>query len=303
VRIYGLILLLFSLLLYGCTSSPINLPSITEAPTQQRFPGKVIWHDLISHKPVESKRFYSELFGWTFEDLGLDFGFGRTVNYSLIRHQGELIGGMIDANHLGRDRPEDLSQWVVVLSVKDINAATKQVQADGGKLLTPPRDVAERGILALVEDNQGAALALLQTRHGDPADRTPPIGGFLWDEVWPVDVKQAASFYNSLFNLVPGKYDNKSGTTYQFLASSSGTPRFGLLQQPIKTLPPTWVSYVRVDDPAAITAKVDSLDGRVLVDVQKRDLGGEVALIAGPSGAGIAIQSWSEKRAATSLQD
>lgn len=303
MRIHGLLLLLLTLSLSGCTSPPVNLPSITESPTENRLPGKVIWHDLITHKPEEAKKFYSTLFGWQFEDLGLNFGFGRTVNYSLIRHQGKLIGGMIDANHLGRANPEDLSQWVVVLSVNDINAATKQVQAVGGKLLTVPRDVAERGTLALVEDDQGAALALLQTRHGDPADGITPIGGFLWDEVWPVDVKRATNFYTRLFNLVPGARQNKTGTTYQFLASSSGTPRFGLLQQPIKALPPTWVSYIRVKDPAAITAKVPGLGGQVLVDVQKRGIGGEVALITDPSGAGIAIQSWFEKNAAISTQD
>ncbi len=303
MRLSALIFFLLVFSLSGCNTAPINLPPVTETATGNTLPGKVIWHDLISHKPEETKKFYSALFEWQFEDLGLDFGFGRTVNYSLIRHQGQLIGGMIDANHLGRDNPENFSQWVVVLSVNDINAATKHVQANGGKVLTMPRDVAERGTLALVEDNQGAALALLQTRHGDPADRITPIGGFLWDEVWPVDVKQAASFYTSLFNLAPAAHDNKTGARYQFLASSSGTPRFGLLQQPIKALPPTWVSYIRVDDPAAITKKVPKLGGQVLVDVQKRAIGGEVALIADPSGAGIAIQSWPEKRTALPIQN
>jgi predicted enzyme related to lactoylglutathione lyase len=303
LRLVGTFYLLMLFLLTGCSSSPINLPAITENATGKHLPGKVIWHDLISHKPIESKRFYSELFGWEFEDLGLDLGFGRTVNYSLIRHQGQLIGGMVDANHLGRGNPEDLSQWVVVLFVKDINKATSQVMANGGRVLTPPRDVAERGTLALIEDSQGATLALLQTRHGDPAEQTPPIGGFLWDEVWPVDVTAASKFYTSLFNLAPATHNNKTGTAYQFLTSSSGIPRFGLLQQPIKALPPTWVSYIRVDNPAAITAKVSGLGGQVLVGAQKRDVGGEVALIADPSGAGIAIQSWPGKHVTSSIKE
>ena len=84
----------------GCATSQPNLPSITEETTGAHYPGKIIWHDLITHTPEASKRFYSELFGWEFEDLGLDFGAGRTFNYTLIRHRGKLIGGMVDANRL-----------------------------------------------------------------------------------------------------------------------------------------------------------------------------------------------------------
>jgi hypothetical protein len=57
-------------------------------------------------------------------------------------------------------------------------------------------------------------------------------------------------------------------------------------------LDPVWVSYLRVADPAAITAKVAGLGGRVIVEARPRSLGGEVAFIAGPSAAGIALQTW-----------
>jgi predicted enzyme related to lactoylglutathione lyase len=52
------------------------------------------------------------------------------------------------------------------------------------------------------------------------------------------------------------------------------------------------VSYLRVDSPAAIAARVADLGGRVIVEAQPRPLGGEVAFVAGPSGAGIALQTW-----------
>ncbi len=64
------------------------------------------------------------------------------------------------------------------------------------------------------------------------------------------------------------------------------------MPNPLHDLQPVWVSYLRVDKPAAITARVDGLGGRVIVEAQPRPLGGEVAFIAGPSGAGIALQTW-----------
>ena len=276
----------------GCATSQLNLPSITEETTNAHYPGKIIWHDLITHTPEASKRFYADLFGWEFEDLGLDFGAGRTVNYTLIRHHGQLIGGMVDANRLGRPNPQQLSQWVVVMSVADVRAAVDAVTKAGGKVLTPPTDVDARGELAVVEDNQGATLALLRTRDGDPANRVAANGDFLWDEVWPDDVERAIAFYGSV---VPGLTAQSrtllGGQVYRYM-SSTGTPRFGLLQRPIEWLTPTWSSYLRVENVASIISRVPSLGGSVLVPEQDR-AGEKVALIAGPSGAGIAIQTWS----------
>jgi len=57
-------------------------------------------------------------------------------------------------------------------------------------------------------------------------------------------------------------------------------------------VPPVWVNYLRVADPAAIAARVEALGGRVLVPVQARRIGGYAGLVAGPSGAGIALQTW-----------
>jgi hypothetical protein len=53
-----------------------------------------------------------------------------------------------------------------------------------------------------------------------------------------------------------------------------------------------WVSYLRVESPAAITARVAELGGRVIIEAGPRAIGGEVAFVAGPSGAGIALQTW-----------
>ena len=121
-----------------------------------------------------------ELFGWEFEELGLRAGTFRTVNYTLIRHNGRLIGGMVDTNRLDRDKSVNISQWVALLSVEDVDQAVESLRDAGGTVFTAPTDVAERGRIAVVADPQGALLSLLQTRDGDPADVEPAIGDFLW---------------------------------------------------------------------------------------------------------------------------
>jgi predicted enzyme related to lactoylglutathione lyase len=188
------------------------------------------------------------LFGWQFEDVGIKLGPFRSVNYTLIRHEGLLIGGMIDANLLGRRDAAELSQWVVVMAVNDVEVAAAKVTQQGGIIRHAPVDLDERGRLAIIEDAQGAELALLQTRDGD-----------LSDAPW------ASVIFSGM----------KCGVTI-----------------PMPELPATWVSYVRVADADAITAQVEALGGQVIIGVTQRDVGGEAALTVAPSGAGIAIQTW-----------
>ena len=277
----------------ACATVNIDLPSVTESSTGDRLPGKVIWRELLTDDPVASQKFYGALFDWTFESVGTAAGLSSNTAYTLIRHNGRLIGGMIDTVAL--NNRTDISQWVVSMSVTDIDAAVAVFTAGGGKVKTPPTDLQRRGKLALVRDAEGALLALLQTKDGDPVDREPEVGGFLWDELWTTDVERATTFYENVAGLEGADWDtdgdSESGMAYRLL-KGDGKPRVGIMLNPLDGLDPVWVSYLRVESPASITAKVVDLGGSIIVAAQPRALGGEVAFIAGPSGAGIALQTW-----------
>jgi len=277
-------------MLAACTTVPVNLPSVTEQPTNNRLPGKIIWHDLVTSKPKETRRFYEELFGWEFERIGPDFGALASTNYTLIRHNGRLIGGMIDESKLDND--VDISQWVALMSTDDIDAAVAKLEQSGGTVYTPPTDLADRGRIAVVADPEGALFALLQTRDGDPVDADPQINGFLWDELWSKDVGAAVNFYQELTGLDAGERAVGEDAEYRYLRAGD-MPRFGILPVPFEGAPPVWAPYLRVEDPAAIAARVEALGGRVLIEPEERPIGGTVALIAGPSGAGLVLQTWS----------
>lgn len=290
--IYTRILAVCAALLTGaCATVAPNLPAVTEAPAALRSEGRIIWHDLLTTTPVESRRFYGELFGWEFERPGFSIGFGSADSYMLIRHDGRLIGGMLDANIL---EPEDnISQWISVMSVSDINAATERVTAAGGEILTTPTDVGARGWMAVVAGPDRAIIALLQTRMGDPGEVRPAVNGWLWNELWTNDVAGAAAFYGDVAGLdatdaVAAGVD----PSYRVLKAGD-TPRAGVLPNPFEGELPVWVNYIRVEDPAEVTSRVAALGGTVIVAAQPRPAGGEVAFIAGPSGAGVALQTWS----------
>ena len=282
-------LLLASLL--GCAVTGVSLPAVSETPTGAHHTGRIIWHDLISSDPVASRKFYEELFGWEFEGVGALFGLGGEDAYSLIRHNGRLIGGMVNQAKLNNDHDDDISQWIVLMSVADIDAAVSRFESNGGEILTPPTDVAERGRMAVVMDPAGALLALIQTRDGDPELRDPQFGDFLWDELWTSNVDASAEFYSALAGFDRNQRKVDPAHSYTVL-SKDKQPRVGVLAHPFEDERPVWVTYIRVEDPAAITARVEALGGKIYVEAQDRPLGGRVALIADPSGAGIALQTW-----------
>ena len=293
-RITRLTFLSLSMLFFAaCASLNVNLPSITESPTGERLPGKIIWRDLLTNDPAASQRFYGELFGWEFESVGDASNLRSNSAYTLIRHNGKLIGGMVDT--LALNNRDDISQWVVLMAVEDLDTRVSAVAASGGEIVAPPTDLQARGRLALVRDAEGALLGLLETRDGDPRDSEPETGGFLWDELWTTDVQSAGAFYNKVVGLsadtVDIDSDQETPPTYSLLKAGD-KPRAGVLPNPLDGLDPVWVSYIRVEDPAAITSRVANLGGRVIVEAQARPLGGRVAFIAGPSGAGIALQTW-----------
>jgi len=211
----------------------------------------------------------------------------------LIRHEGKLIGGMIDT--VAMNGKDDISQWIVVMSVNDVDKAAASFADSGGEVITPPTDLRRRGRLAVVRDAEGALLGLLQTRDGDPADSEPVVDGFLWDELWTSNIDNATEFYTGVTGLQVDERDieRDQGAHVKYRLLKSGeTPRVGILPNPLEELGPVWVSYLRVESPADIAAKVDSMGGRVIVEAQARAIGGEVAFVAGPSGAGIALQTW-----------
>jgi predicted enzyme related to lactoylglutathione lyase len=102
------------------------------------IPGKVIWHDLLTDDVESARHFYGELFGWKFESPTP----GQNSAYTLITLNGSRIGGMIDATKIRAD--VDLTQWVSILSVDDVDAATEFVRTSGGTVFTEPTDLTDR---------------------------------------------------------------------------------------------------------------------------------------------------------------
>ncbi|MEP5568973.1 MAG: VOC family protein [Halioglobus sp.] len=296
-----LALLFTAVALTACSTSNINMPALDGAADGNRLPGKFIWHELITDTPEKTKRFYNELFGWEFEPLD-----DKRINYSLIRHNGEAIGGLIDQNQLPNEA--DISQWVALLAVSDIEQATQQLADSGGTVFTPPTSLGSRGQIAVVADPQGALFSFLQTNDGDPADteELPSYGSFFWHELWTSEIDSAVNFYSQFapYQMEAIAMESEQGPIDYVVMNAQDRKRGAIRENPFEGLPPIWVNYLRIADNAeleSILSKVEALGGEILVPAVVRAGGGAVAVIAGPSGAGIALQTWPDEARASQV--
>jgi len=276
---------LMLIVVVGCVGLDVaRIPPVDTVSTQP-IPGKVVWHDLLTEDPAAARRFYGELFGWTFRDVGL----GGGQNYTLIEHDGHVIGGMVVARRVNRN--VNVSRWIPVLSVPDMDAAMATVQAAGGTVYQPPLDIPQRGIVAVVADPQGAVLTLIEPHGGDPVDRPAQPGDWLWNEIWSSEPDVTLAFYRSLVPDYEVAHLGGADSNYRYL-SAGGTPRVGILLKPVDRIADTWVAYVRVADPTTTAAAAEALGGEILLPPQDNPRGGKVAILNDPSGAGFLIQSW-----------
>lgn len=270
-------------MLAGCATRGVTVPPVTPSATGVSHTGKFVWRDLLTDDVPAVKRFYGELFGWEFDDAQRDGA------YTVITYKGRPIGGIVLAERVEADVSR--SQWVSYLSVPDVDLAVEYVIANGGAVFVEPRELRERGRIAVVTDPQGALVAFVRADGGDPPDADPAPNEWLWTELWTRDTPRAVSFYETLFGYDHEEIDAGIGRPYHLLRRD-GRPRAGVVELPWEEVRPNWLPYVRVEDPSAVVARVEALGGQVIFAPREDMRGGSVALIADPSGAALTIQKW-----------
>jgi predicted enzyme related to lactoylglutathione lyase len=120
-------------------------------------PGALALNQLNTTDTEASKRFYTELFGWRFEDVQ-----GGPAPYSAIQRGDRTNGGMMEMPP-GQAAPP---HWLVYFGTDDIDVDAERIASSGGRVVVEPMDVPGGQILA-AQDPQGATFALVAGRFDD----------------------------------------------------------------------------------------------------------------------------------------
>jgi len=275
-----------SLWFTGCTnmveppqkSEPSALPSITKSKTGQWHQGKFVWHDLLTDDMEEARKFYGDVFGWRFE---------TRKEYTQIFNQKELIGGMMQVTPAKDQKAKAV--WLPSISVANIDKSVKYLTSKKGEVLKGPLDMKERGKGVLVSDPHGAHVVLLRAKGGDPKDKTPQIGDWLWNELWTNKPEESYIFYRNI-----GGYNSYEMRDEYRILKKNNKWRAGIRDIEKDDFKARWVPTIRVADLKETMSKVKDSGGKVLVLPDEELAGGNVALIADNRGAAVIIQYWEE---------
>src|SRR5262245_43062529 len=93
-------------------------------------PSVVIWRELVTTDVEKAKRYYSELFGWSYQPM--DMG---SYTYTMIAQGKTTFGGMMKMEKAPHPH------WLSYVLSEDVDGAAKTAKTEGGTLAVEPRDI------------------------------------------------------------------------------------------------------------------------------------------------------------------
>jgi predicted enzyme related to lactoylglutathione lyase len=239
--------------------------------------GTPSWVDIGSPDVAATVSFYSELLGWTSQDLGEEAG-----HYTMALKDGKLVAAIGQAMDPGPPR------WTTYVSVDDIEAVSKNIEAAGGEIIVPSQTVMTAGKMAIFKDATGAFIAAWEPADHKGAQLVNEPGAFTWSELTTSDLSKSREFYSAAFGWTWGGDDNYAQ------AEVSGRPIGGVLPRPSDLpaeVPDFWLVYFAVPEVNAGTVKATSLGASMLKEPTDIPGTGRFSVLADPLGATFALFS------------
>jgi len=110
------------------------------------------WMELTTDNLKDARGFYSDLFGWSYDDHEMDQG----GTYAMFQPgAGGPGGGM-----MAKPQPEVPTAWTPYVAVSDLDASVERVRELGGTIMMGPAPVPGYGAFAIVADPTGGVLGL-----------------------------------------------------------------------------------------------------------------------------------------------
>ncbi|CAN5814840.1 VOC family protein [soil metagenome] len=256
---------------------------MTEARMQETIeyaPGTFCWVELATTDDEAAKKFYTELFGWTFTDNPI----GPGMVYTMLQLAGKDVGALFKM-------PEEMTSqgippnWLSYVSVKSADETADKAKSLGGTLMKEPFDVMDVGRMSIIQDPTGAAFAIWQAGTHPGAGIYNVPNSFCWNELATSDTAKAGEFYTGLFGW--GKNVKEMGPMTYTSFMNGERPAGGMYKPTpeMGDIPPNWLPYFAVDDADAKVAKAKELGATITVPPMDIPDVGRFAVIQDPQGA------------------
>ncbi|WP_236243034.1 VOC family protein [Streptomyces sp. CC228A] len=258
------------------------------ATTDAKAEGTPCWADVLLPDLEAGKRFYGELFGWTFADSSETYG-----PYATAFSEGLLTAGLVPK---GDGRMP--TAWGVHLAASDAVALTARIEDAGGRVITRPTRVGSAGITALVADPGGAVFGLWQAQDRAGFEKQGRPGSFAWAEVYTraADKDAVDAFYETVFGYRTRDLDDPavdyrvwSPRTAQEASDETAIGGRSVIGPAFPAeMPAHFLVYFAVEDCDAAAAEAVRLGGRVTEEPFDTPYG-RIAVLADNQGAVFAV--------------
>lgn len=239
--------------------------------------GKFVWHELYTPDAEAAKRFYADVFGWTWADAPME-GF----TYRLASHGGKQIAGLMAFDQMANGGGGMPPSWGTYVSVDDVDAGAKRVEAAGGTVMIGPMDIPLVGRFAMFQDPQGAVTALYRANEGDGPDDEPTPGQWAWESLMTTDVAGAVAFYQAVVGWGAKAMDDGVSTRF---TRADGAKEVANVAPAPPDRPPHWLSFVLVEDSKATCAKIEAAGGTIAAPTFEIPGVGFITVAQDPKGA------------------
>ena len=260
---------------------------MTEARMQERptyKPGTFCWVELGTTDSAGAKKFYTELFGWTFEDSPV----GPGMIYTMLYSNGKDIGALyeLDAEKRSQGIPSHWLSYVAVASADESAAKAKEL---GATIIVEPFDVMTVGRMSVIQDPSGAVFALWEGRDHKGAGVVNTPNSFCWNELMTTDTAKDGDFYAGLFGWA--KDVQNFGPLEYTMFANGDRPAGGMLQitPEMGPIPSNWLVYFAVDDCDAKTQQAAELGANVMKPADDIPGVGRFSILIDPQGAAFAL--------------
>jgi predicted enzyme related to lactoylglutathione lyase len=207
--------------------------------------------------PDKSRAFYGELFGWTSEEAGEEYG-----GYINFAKAGQGVAGCMKND--GEGGMPDV--WSIYLAVDDAVKCVEAAEANGGQVIVPAMPVGELGSMAVVLDAGGAAIGAWQPGLHKGFDVFAEPDTPTWFELHTRDHAATVDFYKAVF----GWEAHVAGDTDEFRYTTLGEgddALAGIMDGSAflpDGVPAHWSIYFGTVDADASLAKIVELGGSIV---------------------------------------
>ena len=120
--------------------------------------GTIGWTDLTIADAEKVRDFYSKVVGWKSQHLSM----GQYDDYVMNTPDTETsVAGICHARGINAELP---SQWLIYITVANIDDSVASCKKLGGKILAEPKNYAGMGTYCVIQDPAGAVCALFQPK-------------------------------------------------------------------------------------------------------------------------------------------